>query len=175
MRVPAACYTKSCDNQIHVPGHQEGDTHGKPKVESDEEDGIPEVEGVVQVVVVDDDRGGEHDPDRDDGRGRQLVLWLWLGRGRWRWQRTAAATTDVTRDVHFRFRVEKVGRGGLVGVDGTTAILEELFGGHYGDGVQTGWGRGGRRERGEGEGWREKERKKGKGVSKERKGNRLDS
>lgn len=173
MRVPAACFSKSCDNQIHVPGHQEGDTHGKSKVESDEEDGIPEVEGVVQVVVVDDDRGGEHDPDRDNGRGRQLILWLWLGRGRWRWQRTAAATTDVTRDVYFRFRVEKVG-GGLVGVDGTTAILEELFGGHYGDGDRRDGGKGRRRGM---EGERARKGKRKEGTDKVRSGRetRLDS
>lgn len=41
---------------------------------SDEEDGEPKVEGVVQVVVVDDDGGREHDPDGNDGRGRELVF-----------------------------------------------------------------------------------------------------
>ena len=138
MRVPAACIMKVAilDRCARALG---GEAYGESKVEGDEEDGEPEVEGVVQVVVVDDDRGGEHDPDRDDGRGGQLVLWLWLRRGRGCGQRTAAATTDVdvVRDVYFRFRrVEEVGGGGLVDVDGTTAILEEFFGGHLGEGGQ---------------------------------------
>lgn len=86
MRVPAACFRKVAKYQMR--GHQGtmrgGGAYGKSKVESDEEDGELEVSGVVQVVVVDDNRGGEHDPDRDDGRGRQLLLRLWLIRGRWR-------------------------------------------------------------------------------------------
>ena len=51
MRVPAACITilDPCEGALG------GDAHGKSKVEGDEEDGEPEVEGVVQVVVVDDD------------------------------------------------------------------------------------------------------------------------
>jgi len=51
MRVPAACITISdpCEGALG------GDAYGKSKVEGDEEDGEPEVEGVVQVVVVDDD------------------------------------------------------------------------------------------------------------------------
>ena len=32
----------------------------------DEEDGILEIESVVDVVVIDNDRRGENDPDRDD-------------------------------------------------------------------------------------------------------------
>ena len=150
MRVPAACIMKVAilDRCAKALG---GEAYGESKVEGDEEDGEPEVEGVVQVVVVDDDRGGEHDPDRDDGRGRQLVLWLWLRRGRGCGQRTAAAATDVdiVRDVYFRFRrVEEVAGGGLVDVDGTTAILEEFFGGHLGEEGQArtkkrlGWGEG---------------------------------
>jgi hypothetical protein len=40
----------------------------------DEEDGVLEVEGIVKVVVVNDDRGGEDNPDWNDcGRG-ELVF-----------------------------------------------------------------------------------------------------
>lgn len=37
----------------------------------DQEDWILELEGVVQIIVVKDDRGAQDDPDRDDGSGRQ--------------------------------------------------------------------------------------------------------
>jgi hypothetical protein len=57
-----------------------GRAYGKAEVVSDEEDGELEVEGVVQVIVIDDNRGREHDPDRDDHGRRQLGLGL-LGRG----------------------------------------------------------------------------------------------
>lgn len=43
-------------------------THSEEEMPSDEEDGVPEVERVVDVVVVDDDPGREYDPDGDNHR-----------------------------------------------------------------------------------------------------------
>lgn len=49
-------------------------TYSKAEVESDEKNGKLEVEGVVQVIVVDDDAGGQYDPDGYDHRCRELCL-----------------------------------------------------------------------------------------------------
>ena len=95
-RVPAAYNTKKqsfrCACQT---GRGGGCAYRKAEVESNEEDGVPKVESVVQVVIVDDDGGREHDPDRDNGRGGQLVFWLWRGRGGGGGQRTVTATVAV--------------------------------------------------------------------------------
>lgn len=50
--------------------------YSKAEVEGDEENGELEVEGVVQIVVVDDDGGGQHDPDGYDHRRGKPRLWL---------------------------------------------------------------------------------------------------
>jgi hypothetical protein len=42
----------------NIGGWLEVSAYGKAKVESDEKDGVLEVEGVVQIVVVDDDARG---------------------------------------------------------------------------------------------------------------------
>jgi hypothetical protein len=42
----------------NIGGWLEESAYGKAKVESDEKDGVLEVEGVVQIVVVDDDARG---------------------------------------------------------------------------------------------------------------------
>ncbi len=59
-------------------------THRKGQMKSDQEDRESELEGVVQVVIVDDDRGAEDDPDGYDGSRGQLVFrrgWSCGGRG----------------------------------------------------------------------------------------------
>ncbi len=94
-RVPAAYNTKRQSFRCACQTGRGGRAYRKAEVESDEEDGVPKVEGVVQVVIVDDDGGGEHDPDRDDGRGGQLIFWLWRGRGGGGGQRTVTATVAV--------------------------------------------------------------------------------
>ena len=43
-------------------------------MERDQEDGVAEMERVVEVVVVDDDGGAEDDPDGDDGCCREFRL-----------------------------------------------------------------------------------------------------
>jgi hypothetical protein len=54
----------------------------------DQEDWVLEVEGVVQVVVVDNDRRTEYDPNGDDHGRRELGLCgLWGRCGRRGWQR----------------------------------------------------------------------------------------
>jgi len=60
--------------------------YGKGEMPCDKEDRVPEVERAVQVVVVQDDRGRENDPNGYDGCGRDL--WFWSGNlgGDWGWQ-----------------------------------------------------------------------------------------
>jgi hypothetical protein len=57
-------------------GKDKRGTYGKAKMPSDEKYGKLELEGVVQIIVIDDDSRGEHDPDGDDERGGQS---LWRG------------------------------------------------------------------------------------------------
>jgi len=47
---------------------------GKNEMPCNEEYGIFEADGVVHVVVENNDRRGEDDPDRDNGRRRELVF-----------------------------------------------------------------------------------------------------
>ena len=54
-----------------------GTTYRKGQVPSDQEDRILELESIVHIVVVDDDRAGDCDPDRDDDRRRELGFGLW--------------------------------------------------------------------------------------------------
>ena len=51
-----------------------GRAHSESQMPCDEKDGIAEVERAVQVVVVQDNRGGENDPDGDDSCSRDLLL-----------------------------------------------------------------------------------------------------
>ena len=51
--------------------------YGKGEVPCDKEDRVSKVERAVQVVVVQDDRGREDDPNGYDGGGRDL--WFWSG------------------------------------------------------------------------------------------------
>ena len=46
------------------------------KMERNEENGKLEVEGVIQIVVIDDDGRGEHYPYRNDERGGQFRFLL---------------------------------------------------------------------------------------------------
>jgi hypothetical protein len=48
--------------------------YSKAKVPSDEKYGELELEGVVQIIVIDNDSGGEHDPDWNDEWGGQFGL-----------------------------------------------------------------------------------------------------
>ena len=60
-------------------------TYGEGEMPCNEEDRETEVERAVQVVVVQDDRGREDDPNRDDSGGGDL--WLRSGRLSGDWAR----------------------------------------------------------------------------------------
>lgn len=58
------------------------------KVPGDKEDGVLEHEGVVYMVVVEDDRRAEDNPDRNNHRCRELGLVICLRcSSNWRWER----------------------------------------------------------------------------------------
>jgi hypothetical protein len=50
-------------------GKKEEETNSKSQVPSDQKDRKLELESIVEIVVVDDDRGTQDDPYRDDGCG----------------------------------------------------------------------------------------------------------
>lgn len=62
IRVPIACNSPLSSGAMSWSGT----TYRKGQVPSDQEDRILELESIVHIVVVDDDRGAENDPDRDD-------------------------------------------------------------------------------------------------------------
>jgi hypothetical protein len=89
------------------------------KMERNEENGKLEVEGVVQIVVVDDDGRGEHYPDGDDERGGQFRFRFGAragGRGGQRRSRLFGLLLGAV--------VEEIS---VFDIDGTSAVLEELF------------------------------------------------
>ena len=67
-RVPMA-YCESDASVISTSG-----AYGEGEMPCNKEDGVTEVECAVQVVVVQDDRGRENDPNGDDSGGRDLLL-----------------------------------------------------------------------------------------------------
>jgi hypothetical protein len=50
-------------------GNEEEEANSKSQVPSDQKDRKLELESIVEIVVVDDDRGTQDDPYRDDGCG----------------------------------------------------------------------------------------------------------
>lgn len=90
-------------------------THSEEEVPSDEEDRVPEVERVVDVVVVDDDPGREYDPDGDNHRRGQLGRWF----GRRRWLRELAVILRGVVQRSMRGR----GRGRLAFLAGSLAVV----------------------------------------------------
>lgn len=105
-------------------------TYSKAKVESDEKNRELEVESVVEIVVVDDDRRGQDNPYGNDHRGRKL--WFWGGRrdggGQW--------ANGVALGLLFWLGIEELGL--FDQIDWTTGVLEELFCSHPG---RVWWGR----------------------------------
>ena len=56
-------------------GRSRSRTDCKSEMPCNEEDRITEIEGAVQVVVVQDDRRGEDDPNGYDSGSRDFCLW----------------------------------------------------------------------------------------------------
>ena len=89
------------------------------EMERHKENGKLEVEGVVQIVVVDDNGRGEHYPDGNDERGGQFQFRFGCragGRGGQRRSRLFGLLfgTVVEKTIVFN-------------IDGTSAVFEELF------------------------------------------------
>ena len=68
----------------------------KRQVPGDQKDWVLELPSVIEVVVVDDDRRAQHDPNGDDHGSRELGLGgLWRRCGRRRWQRRGSILVSI--------------------------------------------------------------------------------
>lgn len=53
-----------------------GSTYSESEMPCYEENWIFEVESIVEIIVIDDNRRAERNPDRDDRGGRKFGLWF---------------------------------------------------------------------------------------------------